>query len=169
MSLVSFLGGYSAAMILTNEDNIEIDVDYEGDPFDPASTFEIDIKFTINNLGYFDLEDLEIELDLDIKFDWVNKTVPGKNESIVLTLFEGEKSFRTTTAGDKKTYKINIKEDDLEPVNFTEILIHADKYRDPIFDFIADELIISAKYTLGLISFKAEIKNFKIGGYEEEV
>lgn len=167
MSLVSFLGGYSAAMILTNEKNIDIDVEYEGNPFDPASTFQIDIEFTINNLGYFDLEDLEIELKLDIRFDWVNKTVAGKNDTIDITIFKGEKSFRTTPAGEDKTHKINIKEDDLEVVNFTEIFINADKYRDPIFDFVANELIIRAKYTSGLISFEANIEDFKIGGFEE--
>ncbi|TFG26441.1 MAG: hypothetical protein EU532_09805 [Promethearchaeota archaeon] len=169
MSLVSFLGGYSAAMILTNEDNIDVDVDYEGNPFVDLNTFEIDIEFTINNLGYFDLEDLEIELKLDIKYDYVNKTVLGVNDTTTVRLYEGEKSFRTTPAGEKKTFKINIEADDLESVNFTEIALNADPFRDPIFDFEADELIISAKYTSGLISFKAEIEDFEIGGFEEKV
>ena len=166
MSLVSFLGGYSAAMILTNEKNIDIDYDYKGDLSDPASVFEIDVEFTINNLGYFDLEDLKIELKLNIRFDWVNKTVLGKNDTTDVRIFEGEKSFRTTPAGEKKTYKINIEEEDFEAVNFTDLFIHADKYRDPIIDFVAKELIISAKYTSGLISFKVEIEDFKLGGYE---
>ena len=31
MSLVSFLGGYSALLILSDEDNIDLDVTFEGD------------------------------------------------------------------------------------------------------------------------------------------
>lgn len=171
MSLVSFLGGYSAAMILTNEDNIDVDVDYDGNPFVDLNTFEIDIEFTINNLGYFALEDLEIELKLDLVYSWANKSGDGINVTTEVRLFEGEKSFSDTPAGVKKTFKINIEEDDLEinQSDFLDILSKADIFRDPIFDFEAAELIISAKYTSGLISFKAEIEDFEIGGFEEKV
>lgn len=171
MSLVSFLGGYSAALILTNEENIDIDVDYEGNPFLNLNTFEIDIEFEINNLGYFDLEDLEVDLKLDLVFDWINKTGDGKNVTTALRLYEGEKKFATIPAGEEKKFKISIDIEDLKltAIDFLNISKIADLTRTPVFDFEADRLKISAKYSLGLISFKAEIKNMKLGSFKEKV
>lgn len=166
MSLVSFLGGYSAAIILTNEENIDIDVDYEGNPFIDPNTFEIDIEFEINNLGYFDLEDLEVDLELKLVYDRV--TVDG-NISTELTLYEGDKSFATIPAGERKKFKISLDKDDIEYINFTDIALNADLTRDPVFDFEAEELKISAKYSLGLISFEADIEDMDLGGFEEKV
>ena len=106
MSLVSFLGGYSAALILTNEDNIDIDVAYDGNPFDGDPTdFEIDIEFEINNLGYFDLEDLEVEMLLILRYD---RVTAGGNVSTDIKLYEDDKSFATIPAGEKKKFKISI-------------------------------------------------------------
>jgi len=79
MSLVSFLGGYSALLILGDEDNIDLDINFEGDPFLDPNNFEIDIEFEINNLGYFDLEDLEIELRLYLIYGRLNQTNLEKN------------------------------------------------------------------------------------------
>jgi hypothetical protein len=170
MSLVSFLGGYSAALILTNEENIDIDVSYDGNPFDGDPTdFEIDIEFEINNQGYFDLEDLEVELKLLLIYDWANKSGDDLNVTTEVKLYEGDKSFATVPAGEKKKFKLGIDYDDLEPINFSVILKQMDKFRDPVFDFEAEELEISAKYSLGLISFKAEIEDMDLGGFEEAV
>ena len=166
MSLVSFLGGYSAAIILTNEENIDIDVNYEGNPFVDINTFEIEIEFEINNQGYFDLEDLEIELLLHLVYD---RVTPEGNISTEVELYEGEKSFRPTPAGEKKKFKITIDVEDLEYVNYTDIYDNSDHFRDPIFDFEAEELTIKAKYSLGLISFEANIEDFELGGFEEKV
>ena len=58
---------------------------------------------------------------------------------------------------------------DLTAIDFLNITKNADLTRDPVFDFEADELKISAKYSLGLISFKAEIKNMDLGGFKEKV
>lgn len=169
MSLVSFLGGYSAALIFTNEENIQIDVDYEGNPFLNPTDFEIDIEFEINNLGYFDLEDLEIELKLNLVYDWKNKTGNGVNVTTEVNIYEDEKSFATIPAGERKKFKISIDYEDLKYINFTFIALNADLTRDPVFDFIAEELKISAKYSLGLISFEAEIEDMDLGGFEEKV
>lgn len=167
MSLVSFLGGYSAAMILTNEENIDIDVDYEGDPFDLDPTdFVINIEFEINNVGYFDLEDLKVEVTLSLRYDKIGIL---SNETEEQKLYEGDKKFRTVEAGEKRKFKIKIEYDDLESINFTDLFTQMDLTRDPVFTFEADKLEISAKYSLGLISFKAEIENLDLGGFEEDV
>ncbi|MFX1337321.1 MAG: hypothetical protein ACFFDK_01785 [Promethearchaeota archaeon] len=166
MSFVSFLGGYSAALILTNEKNINIDVGYEGNPFLDPNTFEINVEFEINNLGYFDLEDLKVELILNLVYDRV--TASG-NVSTGVKLYEDKKSFATIPAGESKKFKISIDKDDIEYINFTDIALNADLTRDPVFDFEAKELNISAKYSMGLISFEAHIEDMDLGGFEEKV
>ena len=167
MSLVSFLGGYSALLILGNEDNIDLDIDFEGDPFTDPLNFEIDIEFEIYNMGYFDLEDLNIEMKLYLVYDWVNLTAgpqgDGRNITRYVKIYEDDKSFKTIEAGEKKKNSITIDTEDLLKINLTEIKDNADRTRDPVIEFEADEIIIKAKYSLGLISFKVEIEDYKLG------
>jgi hypothetical protein len=167
MSLVSFLGGYSALLILGNEDNIDLDIDFEGDPFTDPLNFEIDIEFEIYNMGYFDLEDLNIEMKLYLVYDWVNLTAgpqgDGRNITRYVKIYEDDKSFKTIKAGEKKKNSITIDTEDLLKINLTEILIYSDKTRDPVIEFEADEIIIKAKYSLGLISFKVKIEDYELG------
>lgn len=166
MSLVSFLGGYSALLILGNEDNINLDIDFEGDPLLDPTNFEIDIEFEINNMGYFDLEDLNIEMRLYLVYDWANKTGDGRNITQEIKIYDDDKSFRTIEAGQKKKYSITIEPDDLLKVNFTEIALYSDKFRDPVIEFKAAEIIIKAKYSLGLLSFKVVIEDYTLGELE---
>ena len=168
MSLVSFLGGYSALLILSDEDNIDLDIDIEGDPFNNTNDFEIKIEFEINNLGYFDLEDLKIELKLYMIYDWINKTGDGRNVTWAVELYDDDKSFKTIKSGSTKKNSIKIGPEDLLGVNFTEIMLNADQTRDPVIEFEADEVNISAKYSLGLISFKVKIEDYDLGDFEEE-
>lgn len=164
MSLVSFLGGYSALLILGNEDNIDLDIEFEGELLDPD--FEIKIEFEINNLGYFDLEDLNIEMRLYLVYDWANKTGDERNITQEIKIYDDDKSFRTIEAGQKKKYSITIEPDDLLKVNFMEIYNNSDKFRDPWIEFEAAEIIIKAKYSLGLLSFKVVIEDYTLGELE---
>ena len=168
MSLVSFLGGYSALLILGDEDNIDLDIDFEGGILDPD--FEIQIEFEINNLGYFDLEDLNIEMKLYLVYDWVNLTAgpqgDGRNITKYVKIYEDDKSFRTIKAGETKKNSITIELEDLEKVNLTELVLYSDKTRDPWIEFKAEEIVIKAKYSLGLISFKVKIEDYKLGELE---
>jgi len=161
MSLVSFLGGYSALLILGDEDNIDLDIDFHGAILDPD--FEIKIEFEINNMGYFDLEDLNIEMTLYLVYDWVNKTGDGTNVTQYVKIYEDDKSFKTIEAGVKKKNSITLAYDDFWHINLTEIVIFSDKTRDPVIEFEAEEIIIKAKYSLGLISFKVVIEDYKLG------
>ncbi len=166
MSLVSFLGGYSALLILGDEDNIDLDIDFEGDPVLNATDFEINIEFEIYNKGYFDLEDLKIEMRLNIVYDYVNYTGDGRNVTRNIKIYEDEESFSTIEAGHKEKKSITIEPDDLLKFNFTEILPHIDQTRDPPIEFVAGEIVITAKYSLGLISFKVKIEDYSLGELE---
>ena len=169
MSLVSFLGGYSAVLILTNEDNIDVDVSVRGNLFNASSDpFKLDVNFKINNQGYFDLEDLEVELELKMEYVLKNTTIGGPNLTTSVLLYEGDKDFGTIESGELFKGHISIEVDDLATaINFTDILYKMDSTKTP--DFVASELKISAKYSLGLISFKIKIEDFDLGDYEGNV
>ncbi len=168
MSLVSFLGGYSAVLILTNEDNIDVDVSVGGNLFNASDPFKLDVNFEINNQGYFDLEDLEVELELKMEYVLKNTTIGGPNLTTSVLLYEGDKDFGTIESGELFKGHISIEVDDLATaIDFTDILNKMDRTKRP--DFVASELIISAKYSLGLISFKVKIEDFDLGDYEGDV
>jgi len=165
MSFVSFLGGYSALLILGDEDNIDLDVKIDGDPFrDPANS-EIKIEFELYNMGYFDLEDLEIELKLVLKY-WSNKT--GTSVETKVKLYDDEKSFSTIKAGHKKKNSITIESKDLITLNFTGIYSNLDWTKDPLIKLVAEKVLISARYSLGLIKLKIEIEDYTIDKIEKE-
>lgn len=169
MSFISFLGGYSALLILGDEDNIDLDVDFStGGLLDPAAgfnadEFEIKIDFTINNEGYFDLEDLRIEMELWMIFhEDVNGD--GESEPVPVRIYRGHKSFSTIEAGKEKVNKIKIEFDDLIGINWTHIIDNADRDKDIYFE--AYDIEISAKYSLGLIAFRVEIDKMELENYD---
>ena len=169
MSLVSFLGGYSALLILGDEDNIDLDVDFSTgnlleDPlnFNPDE-FKIQVEFEINNQGYFDLEDLRIEMELWIIY---HEDPPGGGDSgpVPIRIYEDHKSFSTIEAGEKEKNKITIDYDDLKVINWTHIAYNIDPDKDIYFK--AYNIDISAKYSLGLIAFKIKIDEMDLGDYK---
>jgi hypothetical protein len=166
MSLVSFLGGYSAVLILTNEDNIDIDLDTTGEISATATNFTIEIDIEFHNQGYYDLEDLEIELELNIVYEWFNKTGNNDNVSTSETLFEYDKKLGTTKAGEVLEKEIEIEWEDLE-TNITAIALRLDPFKKPVIEFEAEEIKIKAKYSLGLLKFKVVLEDFDLGEYEE--
>jgi len=165
MSLVSFLGGYSALLILGDEDNIDLNVNMTGDMFNiNDTTFEIELKFEFDNKGYFDLEDLKIELEISMLYDYINYTVLGQNDTLTVKIFEEEKSFKTVENGEKLKGSISIEREDLElsDSQITDIVKNMDRTRSPMTEFVANKLEISGKYSLGLISFKVEIEDYEL-------
>ena len=164
MSFVSFLGGYSALLILSDEDNIDIDVDFEGDLFVDPTLFEIDIEFTVYNEGYFDLEDLKLELKLEMIY--YNKSYGIVDAFPVgIMIYDGKKSFDTIPAGTQEKNTISIKFEDLiGTVDWAEIILNADYTKELAFQ--AEDIKISARYSLGLIKFTVEIEELDLGDYE---
>lgn len=162
MSFISFLGGYSALLILSHPENIDLDVSFEGDLLTDPENFKVEVEFEINNQGYFDLEDLDIEFELEALF-YLNKSGTGF-EPEGIPIYEADKSFSTIEAGHKEKNKITIEYEDLLNVNWSYILPIIDLSR--VIKFTANDVEISAKYTLGLISFKVEIDEIKLGDYE---
>ena len=164
MSLVSFLGGYSALLILGDEKNIDLNVNQTGNMFNiNDTTFEIEIEFEFDNKGYFDLEDLKIELEISMVYEYKNYSGDGENKQFAVPLYEGKKTFKTVENGEKLEGSISIVREDLEITIATilEINYHIDKSKDIVFN--GEKFGISGKYSLGLISFDVEIEDYEIG------
>lgn len=163
MSIVSFLGGYSAVLILSDEDNIDLDHDMRGNFFDVNdTTFKFEVDFKFKNVGYFDLEDLEIELELYARYYHWNLTIPGVSDRKEVLVYETEEDLGTVENGQTLRDAIKIERGDIE-ANVTDILINLDISKDPWLEFIARDIVIKGKYSLNLIEFKVEIEKYKVG------
>jgi len=162
LSYVAFIGGYSALIILEEEDNIDLEAKFAGDIMVDPGLFEIEIDFTINNEGYSDLEDLTIEMELLMVYN-TDANNDGIPEEVEVTIFDDDKSFDAIKAGEEDTKSIKIEYEDLTDVNWNDILLNA----EPAYDilFIAESIVISAKYSYGLLSFKVELEDTELGTY----
>ena len=112
---------------------------------------------------YFDLEDLEIELELIMVYHKLGLDINGDglSDPISQIIFDDDKSFKTIEAGEEKENVISITYLDMLNINWADIQDNA----DPSYDlyFIAENVEISAKYCLGLLSFKYEIEEIELG------
>lgn len=156
---VAFVGGYSALIILEDEDNIDLNAKFAGDIMNDPSSFELEIDFTINNKGYTDLENPTIEMELLMIYH--NNDKSGK--AVEVSIFDDNKSFDSIKAGEEKTMTINIEYKDISDVNWGEILSNADPKYDIVFT--AEHIIISAKYSYSLLSFSVELEDVELGKY----
>ncbi|MFX1256708.1 MAG: hypothetical protein ACFFAN_02530 [Promethearchaeota archaeon] len=181
LSFVSFLGGLSALMILSDEDNIKIpDGDTESNLEDIleeirdevkadmgslirfmwwdnitdrlVEDFEFEIPFKIKNVGYFDLEDLYTRVIIDMVYE----DVDGDEQSA--EIYDKEKEWGDIERGKTLRDKYEADGDDLIDKNFpngSEINFNED------IDFEAD-ITISATYSLGLLTFEVELEDFEV-------
>ncbi len=146
LSIISALSGLSAINILTNEGNIYVgtdDIDYYLDPSDPDNWY-VYVPFNITNDGYFDLNDLQLSLSIDMYYNeshafsaniLTHSTIPCNVPKG--TLFEGE-------------------------INATDFTIP--EFNPAIIPYFLADLSLTASYSFNLISFRAVIEDFNITG-----
>ncbi|MBD3254293.1 MAG: hypothetical protein GF383_04330 [Candidatus Lokiarchaeota archaeon] len=167
MSFVSFMGGYSAFLILSNEDNIEFDPDDFEDNIvytlsQPSPNFDnLSIKqpFKFRNAGYFDLEDLEIEISINLIYSHINYTTPGVNTTREVEIFEKDKDFGTVIRGETLDDDLEGDYEDFVISNFPNIT------QIDIFSFTPyyeADVKIKAKYSLGLLEIEVEIEDLEV-------
>jgi hypothetical protein len=154
VTMVSIFGGLSAVMILSNPDNIGIDtgnadlnIDYD---IGGINDINFTLPFNITNAGFFDLEDLKLNVGIWLQYWHVNLTTPGVNSSNTVKIFNKTENFGTIKKG--ATLKANYTGEygyffPWEFPTFTEF----DFTKDPDMLFYAN-LTLSLKYSLGLHS-----------------
>jgi len=171
VTAVSFLGGYSAIMILSNQDNIGIDTDNADFNLDyNVTTGVIDninftLPFNITNAGFFDLEDLKLELQIGLQYYHVNLTGTGENISQTVKIFDKISSFPTIKKGKTLYDNFTGVYSDFAPfLGSLPNIVYIDLTRVPIFNFYAN-FTISLTYSLGLHSITLGINNVTVGEY----
>ena len=171
VTVVSFLGGLSAIMILANQDNIGIDTDNVDFNLDYNETtgvindINFNLPFNVTNAGFFDLEDLKLGLQIGFEYAHINLTGTGENISQTVKIFDKISSFATIKKG--KTLYGNytgIYSDFAPFLGSLPDIADIDLTRVPIFNFYAN-FTISLTYSLGLHSITLGINNITLGEY----
>ncbi|MFX1317281.1 MAG: hypothetical protein ACFE9T_15570 [Promethearchaeota archaeon] len=167
VTFVSFLGGLSAVLILSNPDNIGIDTDNAEFNLDYNETtgvvynINFTLPFNVTNAGFFNLEDLKISFQIGLEYSHVNLTGTGVNISQTIKIFDKTSSFPTIKK-DKTLYGNYTG-------NFTDFgsfpnINDIDLTRIPIFNFYAN-FTMSLTYSLGLHSLILGVYNISIGEF----
>ena len=170
ITLVSILGGLSAALILTTPDTIEVDTanaDFDlqiNNTTFVIEAFNFTLPFNLTNAGYFDLENLNLTINIEINYSHVDYPTPGVNTTRQVQIFTKSEIFGTIRKGTKGTFSFT---GDLSNFNIgvlPNFTTEVDWYRGPpAIEFYAN-LIISLDYSLGLHSITIGILDLPVGG-----
>ncbi len=171
VTAVSFLGGFSAIMILSNQDNIGIDTDNADFNLDYNETtgvinnINFTLPFNVTNAGFFDLEDLKLGFQIGLEYAHVNLTGTGENISQTVKIFDKISSFPTIKKGKTLYGNFTGVYSDFAPfLGSLPDIADIDLTRVPIFNFYAN-FTISLTYSLGLHSITLGINNVTVGEY----
>lgn len=166
VTIVSILGGLSAVLILSNHENIgvdpgNVDIDFNYPPLDINFT----LPFNITNAGFFDLENLELKIDLAMNYSHVDYPVLGVNESRVIKIFNKSQNFGTIPKGMTGNFNFTglFSEFNFPPtLNFTKDI---DWFRGPQAILFYANFTISLDYSIGLHSLTIVFNDIFIGGF----
>lgn len=173
VTAVSLLGGMSAIMILSNQDNIGIDYDNADFNLDYNVTtgvinnINFTLPFNITNAGFFDLEDLKLGLQISLEYAHVNLTGTGENISQTVKIFDKISSFPTIKKGKTLYDNYTGVYSDFAPfLGGIPDIADIDLTRVPIFNFYGN-FTISLTYSLGLHSITFGLNNITLWEYPE--
>ncbi len=166
VTIVSFLGGLSAVMILTNPNNIGIDtanaefnLDYDLDGLHDAN---FTLPFNITNAGYFDIENFQLRVELAMNYSHVDYPIPGVNGTKTVKIFENSQYFGTVPKGLVGNFNFTGLFSDFLPGNFPN-MTDIDVFQPfPLIEFYAN-LTISLDYSLGMHSISINVLNLQVG------
>lgn len=171
VTVVSFLGGLSAVMILSNPDNFGVDVGNAEFNLDiNSSTLEIEnlnfsLPFNLTNAGYFDLENLQLGFQLGLNYSHIDGGGPGVNETRVVKILERTQNFGDIPKG--LTYNFTYFADNSSFIhsNLPDPISEIDWFRGPpALEFYAN-FTISLDYSIGMHTLIIKIINFSIGDF----
>jgi len=166
ITVVAFLGGWSAVLILQDTDNIglgiddaEFNLDYDLAGFHGGN---FTLPFNITNAGYFDLENLEFSVSISLNYSHIDYPVPGSNETRNVIVFEKSENFGTIPKGQTGFFNFTANTSDFLPANFPDPLDVNLLRGPPVFEFYAN-ITISLDYSLGMHQIALSIINLLIG------
>jgi len=167
VTMVSILGGLSAVLIIKDyEDNIQIDFDNaEFNLYVNITTLKIEninfsLPFKLNNTGFFDIENLELELELFLNYSAISEMNDTKSVKI-LNKTQNLGDIQSGEIGDFVFFGEN--SSFIYP-NFPAVL-DINWFRVPhALEFYAN-FTVSLDYSIGMHSLSITILNTKVGDY----
>ncbi len=171
VTIVSILGGLSAFIILLDQNNIGVDPD--------AAEFNLDINnatgaidnidftlpFNLTNAGYFDMENLELSIQIALNYSHVDYPAPGVNTTRQIQIFTKSQNFGTILKGTTGFFNFTGLLVDFNVGVFPNFTTEVDWLRGPpAIEFYAN-LTISLDYSIGLHSLTIGILNLLVGGF----
>ncbi|MHA2005674.1 MAG: hypothetical protein ACXABO_02550 [Promethearchaeota archaeon] len=168
ITVVAALGAMSAVLILSNPDNIGIDTD-DADfniDYDLAGLHNANftLPFNVTNAGYFDLENLELEIDIAMNYSEVDYPTPGVNGTKTVAIFHKSLNFGTIPQGVTRDFIFTGLFSDFIVGNFPNITDIDIFQPPPLFEFYAN-FTISLDYSLGMHSISVSVTNLQIGEF----
>jgi len=169
VTVVSILGGLSAVMILTNPNNIGIDpgdVDFNLEINNVTLAIEsanFTLPFNLTNAGYFDLENLELKIDIAMNYSHIDYPTPGVNETKEVRIFSNSTNFGTIPKG--TTGNFTFIGDTFIMGNFPNFTSEVNWFRGPPAILFYVNLTISLDYSLGMHSLSITILDLPAGGF----
>ena len=170
LTIVSILGGLSAVLILVDQGNLGVDPDDAEFNLDiNNATLAIDnidfaLPFNLTNAGYFDMENLKLNIEIAINYSHVDDPVPGVNTTRQIQIFSKSQNFGTIPKGTTGFFNFTGVLNDFNLLVFPNFTTEVDWLRGPpAIEFYAN-LTISLDYSIGLHSLTIGILNLPVGG-----
>jgi len=170
ITIVAFLGGYSAILILSNPDSIGVDTDNADFNFqinnatNEIEDFSFTLPFNITNSGFFDLENLALSISLDFNYSHVDDPAPGVNTTRQVEVFDLTQNFGTIHKGTTRNFNFTGDMSNFNIAVLPNFTTEVDWYRGPPAIEIYADMIISLDYTIGLHSLTIAVLNLELEG-----
>ncbi|MCK4371321.1 MAG: hypothetical protein KAW03_09650, partial [Candidatus Lokiarchaeota archaeon] len=172
VTIVSILGGLSAILILSDQNNLGVDPD--------AAEFNLDINnvtlaidnidftlpFNLTNAGYFDMENLELSIQIALNYSHVDDPVPGVNTTRQIQIFTKLHNFGTIAKGTTGFFNFTGVFSDFNVGAFPNFTTQVDWLRGPPAIELYANLTISLDYSIGLHSLTIGILNLFVTGFD---
>ncbi|MFW9867801.1 MAG: hypothetical protein ACFFEN_17035 [Candidatus Thorarchaeota archaeon] len=168
VTLVSFLGGLSAILILGDyQKNIQVDI--SGVEFNldiNATTHRIEnvnfsLPFNLTNAGYFDMENLKLGIDIALNYS----SIPDLNQTKLVKIFNITQNFGTIPQGEKGIFVFIGTNSSFLHNNFPDPSTEINWYYGPPTLIFYANFTISLDYSLGMHSISINALNIKVGEY----
>ncbi|MFX1568271.1 MAG: hypothetical protein ACFFCV_07875 [Promethearchaeota archaeon] len=170
VTVVAFLGGFSAFIILASPKNIGVDPNKVELNIDMNNaTYVIDninftLPFNFTNAGYFDLENLDLNVDLAINYSHIDYPSPGINQTRKVLILSKSQTFGIVKKGTTGYFNLTGLFSDFNIGNFPNFTTEVNWFRGPPAILFYANLTVNLDYTLGLHSITIGILDLLVGG-----
>ncbi|MFX1417793.1 MAG: hypothetical protein ACFE9N_02605 [Promethearchaeota archaeon] len=167
VTIVSILGALSAALILFTPGNIGVDPGKVDINFSYTTmTINFTLPFNITNSGFFDLENLELKIDLAMNYTHIDYPIVGVNTTREIPIFNKTENFGTIPKGTTGNFNFTGPSGDFYFPPLFNFTTDIDWYRDTPADILFyANFTISLDYSIGLHSLTIGFIHIPAGSF----